>query len=256
MKSAVEIENGSSEYGANVQEWEVNGADCQNWILENAHNFGTEMDTNLIYTFSNANSGLIMDIKDGNMADGSNVQQWEANEFDCQKWKLVAYKDDNYYFIKSCMNEKYGLCMEEDGNLSIKTFDEKDKSMLFKFAKNIDNTYSIMTYLSEDKKILEVINAGTEIGDNIQQWDMNGNLCQKWNISTSEMPQIICDVNADEIFNIADLILLQKWLLAVPDTELANWKVADFTDDDFLNVFDLCLMKNSLIKQVSEQYAD
>ncbi len=247
-KSAVEIENGSSEYGANVQEWEVNGANCQNWILENAHNFGTKMDTNLIYTFSNANSGFVMDIKDGNMSDGSNVQQWEANEFNCQKWKLVPYKDDNYYFIKSRMNEDYGLCIEDNGNLSIKTLDNNDKSMLFKFAKNIDDTYSVMTYLSEDRKVLEVINASTGIGDNIQQWDMNGHLCQKWNISTTEIPEVKGDVNADGSFNVADVILLQKWLLAVPDTELADWKAADLCEDGVLNVFDLCLMKSSLIK--------
>ena len=54
------------------------------------------------------------------------------------------------------------------------------------------------------------------------------------------------DVNADGIFNLADVIALQKWLLAVPDTELANWKAADFYEDDCLNVFDLCVMKQVL----------
>lgn len=32
--SCVEIENGSAEAGANVQEWELNGENCQNWIIE------------------------------------------------------------------------------------------------------------------------------------------------------------------------------------------------------------------------------
>ncbi|MGN0584478.1 MAG: RICIN domain-containing protein [Ruminococcus sp.] len=246
-KSAVEIENGSAEYGANVQEWEINGAECQNWILENAHNFGTEMDTNLIYTFSNANSGLVMDIENGNMAEGSNVQQWESNGFDCQKWKLVPYGDDNCYFIKSCMNESYGLCIEDNGNLSIKNFDKEDKSMLFKFAKNIDDTYSVMTCSSEGSKVLEVKNAGTNIGDNIQQWDMNGHSCQKWNIITSEIPNVKGDVNADGIFSIADAVLLQKWLAAVPDIKPADLKAADLCEDGKINISDLCVMKHELI---------
>ena len=55
------------------------------------------------------------------------------------------------------------------------------------------------------------------------------------------------DVNADGEFNVSDVVLLQKWLLAVPDTALANWKAADFCDDNVLNVFDLCLMKRKLI---------
>ena len=57
------------------------------------------------------------------------------------------------------------------------------------------------------------------------------------------------DVNDDGEFNVADVVLLQKWLLAVPDTHLANWKAANFCDDDRLNVFDLCLMKRALIEQ-------
>lgn len=58
------------------------------------------------------------------------------------------------------------------------------------------------------------------------------------------------DVNADGSFNVADVVLLQKWLLAVPNTDLANWKAADFYDDQILNVFDLCLMKQSLIEKL------
>ena len=57
------------------------------------------------------------------------------------------------------------------------------------------------------------------------------------------------DVNNDGSFNVSDVVLLQKWLLAVPDTHLANWKAANFCDDDRLNVFDLCLMKRALIEQ-------
>lgn len=55
------------------------------------------------------------------------------------------------------------------------------------------------------------------------------------------------DVNNDGDFNVSDVVLLQKWLLAVPDTHLANWKAADFCEDERLDVFDLCLMKRELI---------
>lgn len=55
------------------------------------------------------------------------------------------------------------------------------------------------------------------------------------------------DVNADGICNISDVVMLQKWLLAVPDTILVDWKAADLCEDDRLDVFDLCLMKRKLI---------
>ena len=56
------------------------------------------------------------------------------------------------------------------------------------------------------------------------------------------------DVNADGAFNVADIVTLQKWLLAVPDTKLADWKAGDFCNDNRLDVFDLCIMKRELLK--------
>ena len=57
------------------------------------------------------------------------------------------------------------------------------------------------------------------------------------------------DGNADGVCNLADVVLLQKWLLSVPDTQLADWKAADFNGDQTLNVFDLCQMRYNLLKQ-------
>lgn len=61
---------------------------------------------------------------------------------------------------------------------------------------------------------------------------------------------IMGDVNNDGDFNVSDVVLLQKWLLAVPNTKLANWKAANFCEDDRLDVFDLCLMKRKLIEKL------
>lgn len=60
---------------------------------------------------------------------------------------------------------------------------------------------------------------------------------------------LLGDVNSDEAFDVTDVVLLQEWLLAVPDTHLANRKAANYCDDDRLNVIDLCLMKHDLIKK-------
>ena len=60
------------------------------------------------------------------------------------------------------------------------------------------------------------------------------------------MGKLFCN-QSSKLFGVSDAVLLQKWLLAVPDTHLANWKAADFCDDDRLDVFDLALMKRTLI---------
>lgn len=56
------------------------------------------------------------------------------------------------------------------------------------------------------------------------------------------------DVNADGVLSVADLVLLQKWLLAVDDTQLKNPQSADICEDDRLDVFDLCMMREELYK--------
>ncbi|MBE6857320.1 MAG: glucuronoarabinoxylan endo-1,4-beta-xylanase [Ruminococcus sp.] len=58
------------------------------------------------------------------------------------------------------------------------------------------------------------------------------------------------DVNADGIFNIADVVLIQKWLLCAKDATLTDWQAGDLVDDDKLDIFDLCLMKRKLAKQI------
>lgn len=59
--------------------------------------------------------------------------------------------------------------------------------------------------------------------------------------------RVMGDVNIDGEFSIADVLLLQKWLLAAPDTSLSDWKAADFCQDGRLDVFDLSMMKKALL---------
>lgn len=67
--------------------------------------------------------------------------------------------------------------------------------------------------------------------------------------SVKQTDGIVGDINADGRFNIADIVALQKWLLAVPDVTLSDWKAGDLCEDDKLDVFDLCLLKRELINQ-------
>ncbi|MCQ2417470.1 MAG: family 16 glycosylhydrolase [Oscillospiraceae bacterium] len=67
---------------------------------------------------------------------------------------------------------------------------------------------------------------------------------------TIPAPVIQGDINIDGQFNISDVILLQKWLLAFPDTSLGNWKAGDFNDDYVLNTLDFNMMKHALFSSV------
>jgi len=55
------------------------------------------------------------------------------------------------------------------------------------------------------------------------------------------------DVNADGSFNIADVVLMQKWLLGVPGAELADRKAGDLCQYNRSDAFDLAMMRTQLI---------
>ncbi|MBD5142939.1 MAG: hypothetical protein HDT22_04915 [Ruminococcus sp.] len=74
-------------------------------------------------------------------------------------------------------------------------------------------------------------------------------LCDGYTVFAWQIDRSIGDINADGEVNVADVILLQKWILAIPDTHLANWKAADLYEDNQLNVFDLCLLKRKLLEK-------
>ena len=64
------------------------------------------------------------------------------------------------------------------------------------------------------------------------------------------------DVNSNGVFDISDAVLMQKWLLGVPDTKLTDYKAADICEDNVLDVFDLCLMKKLLISSSDKNAHD
>lgn len=57
------------------------------------------------------------------------------------------------------------------------------------------------------------------------------------------------DANADGLFNVSDVVALQKWLLNVSGTKLTDRKAVDLYADGKIDVFDLCLMKKALIEK-------
>lgn len=64
-------------------------------------------------------------------------------------------------------------------------------------------------------------------------------------LAVAEEETVKGDVNADGGFSVADVVMMQKYLLG-SDT-LTDWKAGDLCEDNRIDVFDLCLMKRLLI---------
>jgi pectin lyase len=225
----------------------------QHWQLVADSDPGCIMDTNVIYTFKNVNSGLVMDIVYGKMEDGTNVQQWEQNGYDCQKWVLkrdgATGSPNVRYFIRSLQDENYALRVEDSGNganISIAPFSENDDNQAFIFSKNLDGTYSILSYVSGGTRYVEVDAAKKDGGANVQHWENTNNSCQKWELLTEAKPVVEGDVNNDGELNIADAVKLQNYLLGRKSASDINLIYADLDGNGAINVFDLILLKRMI----------
>ncbi len=64
------------------------------------------------------------------------------------------------------------------------------------------------------------------------------------------------NINGDDAFSVADVVTLQKWLLGAADVEIWNGAQGDFCLDGKLDVFDLCLMRSELVKNINANYVE
>ena len=159
----------------------------------------------------------------------------------------------------------------------ISSFGGKESTDTFKKTDNSD-VVSLTKELSAGKYTFKISNSGTnetfgkdsttitdianrivlsKSGSDIILNATGGTYEFKFELSTNRLSvytsdktaDCIGDVNADGKFNITDAVLLQKWLLAVPNISLPDWKAADLCEDGVINVSDLCMMKHMLINQ-------
>ncbi|MGN0647757.1 MAG: glycoside hydrolase family 98 domain-containing protein [Oscillospiraceae bacterium] len=67
--------------------------------------------------------------------------------------------------------------------------------------------------------------------------------------ATEEIIRIKGDVNADGTFSVADVVMLQKWLICSANATLTDWKAGDLSEDNRIDGLDLCIMKNMLLEK-------
>lgn len=145
----------------------------------------TELLSGVSYTITNKNSGIVIDLENGNIAAGTNIQQWSKLGGSAQEWRIVSV-ENGYCKILSMSDESKCIAVEDnsanDGkNVELQSFTGTD-NQLWKLVQN-GSYYGIVSKCSEDKSGLDVFEWSTENGGNINQWEYWGGDCQLWKIS-------------------------------------------------------------------------
>ena len=264
-------------YGTNIQIFDESSDDCFRF------EYCTDGKYKGYYKIYENRSGLALDVdnpdKSDYMTKGMNVQLYTSNASPGQYWDIKP-TGDGYYYIISRLNGYYLDLLygntENGTNISVYQRADKDQKWSLITAEKFIVTQPTKTiYALGDKLDSTGLKAKLVYSDGYE-CDVTNQITAK-NITTEDdltvpgikqfkvvygagtekmtayfyvsygIGSLVGDVNMDGSFSVADVVLLQKWLLAVPDIHLSNWKAADLCADGHLDVFDLCLMKRKLI---------
>lgn len=179
--------------------------------------------------------------------NGKNDTSAEQNE-SAQVWTFTQ-TNDGWYYIQNAAGQ--ALTVEngsaDDGADILLADFTGDTTQKFRVVQEGESTYALLTAASGGKGCADVYNISLDAGANICQWEYWGGDGQKYLIEPAEAAaEIAGDVNADGVFDVADAVTLQRYLLTI-DSALANPQAADFNADGRLNAVDLTLLKRALL---------
>ncbi|MDE7313350.1 MAG: RICIN domain-containing protein [Eubacterium sp.] len=106
-KLYLDVEDGSSQNGANIRQWSYNGSEAQKFRF-------VSLGDGYYYILTGA-SGYqsCVDVNAGSAADGTNIQQWGYSNGEMQKYRVVQQPDGTYSILTKVSGCKSGLDVYE-----------------------------------------------------------------------------------------------------------------------------------------------
>ena len=177
----VEVVDAVTYSGGNVQVFKRNNAKCQKVKIKH--------EGNGYYSLQFQHSGMYLDVANGEITDKTNVWQCRGNGSDAQKWVIQDLGNGYYSLISKCSGTYLTVSGGKTSNCTNIEINSKknDKSQQFKLnkietvkgEKTIeDGVYEIQLAL-DSNKVVEVVDAVTYSGGNVQVFKRNNAKCQK-----------------------------------------------------------------------------
>lgn len=174
----LDVASGKTAPGTNVQIYEGNNSKAQQWGLKEA-----EVIANGEYAIVSAVSeNKALDIAGNWNANGTNIQIYDANGTEAQKWKTTYNENTDYYSIINPATKKSldaaGAGTWSGTNIQIWGANGTCAQKWSIQKVGTTDRYKIVSGCSN--LMLDVKDISKKNGTNVQLWQDNGSVAQKW----------------------------------------------------------------------------
>lgn len=186
---ALDIRNGSVYSGSNIKLYKSNNTAAQQWTFnkyvterERCDSYASQNKDRMadgVYYIKNQNVGFALDVADGSLYGGANVQLYSLNKTNAQKWKITH---DSTGYV-SFQNVGSGMYLTAGGSgRSANVYQQKQSNGYNqKWIVMFDNNQNLRIVSAlNSTMVLDVKDGKIRRCSNIQLYDSNNSNAQKW----------------------------------------------------------------------------
>ena len=181
----MDINNGGSNSGANVQLYVSNRTKAQTWKFT-AANIDQVVENGIYEIVAGTNSDRVLDVSGGvpNARNGANVQIYDRNQTDAQRWRITYDREtDSCLIINPASNlslDVSGGSLSSSANIQMYT-QNGTLAQRWSITKNSDNSFTITSVNSNHVADIHGGSGGNSA--NVQQYVSNNTPAQKWQLT-------------------------------------------------------------------------
>ncbi len=182
----LDVARGSNMVGTNVEIYVADGTKAQKWKLV----VGKTIDDGVYTISSNVNDKKMIDLEGGWNFNGNNIQIWDDNKANAQKWRVQYDLNKHYYTLTNPdSGKRFDLAgAKTQAGTNIGIWESVDAcSQYWQIIPNGD-AYTIISTCAANMTV-DLAGGATKNATNIQLWSHNGADAQKWRFHNQQVLQ-------------------------------------------------------------------
>ena len=185
----LDLRNGTVSSGSNIQLYKSNNTAAQQWTFskyvterERCDSYANQnkgLMSDGVYYIKNKNVNYALDVANGSLYGGANIQLYSLNRTNAQKWK-ITHDSKGYVMFQ---NVGSGMYLTAGGNGDSANVYQQKQSNEYnqKWVITFDNNQNLHIISALNSTIvLDVKNGNISNGSNIQLYTSNNSNAQKW----------------------------------------------------------------------------